>query len=358
LKGEITADSGTIAGFTFKDSLYSGTSGTNNYISLASTGILLGKSFKINTDGSMSYGDTGTFNVSDTGVLKATGATISGNISVVGGSIDIENSGKAKSFIVDKDGNLTASGAKLTSADISGKVTVTSGSLNINNKFVVDASGNLTASGAKLTSASVSGSIIATSGKIAGLTIEEKEINVKNSSGNYTIKIKSVEDYYTDKRLPIYGVFINSLLSNSIQFQPPSPSEANYWIQINSENGIATRYSSNVESSYVSSSIPMYAVQDIPTLASGSNAFDNSNAGHVSFIYIAVNGYSGRYSIDLKNIYFHGKDFKLGPGCFLIDTSTSWDTAMVQDGNYIKMTNGSLTSDHTYVIFGTAHVNA
>jgi hypothetical protein len=359
VSGEITASSGTIGGFTIDNgTLVSGVIDTDKYVCLSSEALALGKSFKINKDGSMSYGDTGTFSVSDTGVLKASGATISGNISVVGGSIDIENSGKAKSFIVDKDGNLTASGAKLTSADISGKVTVTSGSLNINDKFVVDASGNLTASGAKLTSASVSGSIIATSGKIAGLTIEEKEINVKNSSGNYTIKIKSVEDYYTDKRLPVYGVFINSLLSSSIQFQALSSSETNYWIQINSENGIATRHSSDLESSYVSSSIPMYAVQDIPTLASGSHCFDNSNAGHVSFIYIAVKGYSGRYSIDLKNIYFHGKDFKLGPGCFLIDTSTSWDTAMVQDGNCIKMTNGSLTSDHTYVIFGTAHVDA
>lgn len=117
------------------------------------------------------------FKVDTAGKLTATGADISGKVTISSGSMNINNA-----FKVDENGKLTATGA-----DIGGKVTVTSGSMNINNNFIVSDQGAVTIKSGSLninnafkvdtagkltaTGADVGGKITANDGKIGNFVI-------------------------------------------------------------------------------------------------------------------------------------------------------------------------------------------
>ena len=111
--GVITATSGTIGGFTITaSSMYtnnqSSYSGTGSGIYMGSSGFRIGSKFKVDN---------------------------SGNLTLTGGSISINDSGGSVAFSVSNVGAVTAT-----------NLTLNGGSININNKFKVDSSGNLTAS--------------------------------------------------------------------------------------------------------------------------------------------------------------------------------------------------------------------
>lgn len=131
--GKITATSGYIgngsSGFTISNTaIYNGMTSlndtTHNGVYVGTDGIAIGK---------------GAFKVTSAGAVTAT------NLSISGGSININDT-----FKVDSYGNLTAASGTLTN------LSITNGSININNKFQVDSSGNLSA-----TSGTFSGNVYA-----------------------------------------------------------------------------------------------------------------------------------------------------------------------------------------------------
>ena len=131
--GKITATSGYIgngsSGFTISNTaIYNGMRSLgdqdNNGVYVGTDGIAIGK---------------GAFKVTSAGAVTAT------NLSISGGSININDT-----FKVDSYGNLTAASGTLTN------LSITNGSININNKFQVDSSGNLSA-----TSGTFSGNVYA-----------------------------------------------------------------------------------------------------------------------------------------------------------------------------------------------------
>ena len=131
--GKITATSGYIgngsSGFTISNTaIYNGMTSlndtTHNGVYVGTDGIAIGK---------------GAFKVTSAGAVTAT------NLSISGGSININDT-----FKVDSYGNLSAASGTLTN------LSITNGSININNKFQVDSSGNLSA-----TSGTFSGNVYA-----------------------------------------------------------------------------------------------------------------------------------------------------------------------------------------------------
>ena len=131
--GKITATSGYIgngsSGFTISNTaIFNGMRSLgdqdNNGVYVGTDGIAIGK---------------GAFKVTSAGAVTAT------NLSISGGSININDT-----FKVDSYGNLTAASGTLTN------LSITNGSININNKFQVDSSGNLYA-----TSGTFSGNVYA-----------------------------------------------------------------------------------------------------------------------------------------------------------------------------------------------------
>ena len=131
--GKITATSGYIgngsSGFTISNTaIFNGMRSLgdqdNNGVYVGTDGIAIGK---------------GAFKVTSAGAVTAT------NLSISGGSININDT-----FKVDSYGNLSAASGTLTN------LSITNGSININNKFQVDSSGNLSA-----TSGTFSGNVYA-----------------------------------------------------------------------------------------------------------------------------------------------------------------------------------------------------
>lgn len=150
-RGTIQAAAGDIGGWTIRPGeLYSTNVGLRASNNTSEFAIWAGSATPTNDS---------KFWVKHNGDMKASNATITGNITATSGKI----------------GNWTISGGGLTNnhATIGGD-----GSLNINNQFVVDANGNMRAN-----SANVTGNITATSGNFSNVTI----------SGNCNIEAAAIK---------------------------------------------------------------------------------------------------------------------------------------------------------------------
>jgi hypothetical protein len=146
ITGDITANTGTIGGFTIATNL---TSGAKTAFNDANTGMFIG------TTG---IGLGTQFNVSAAGTVTASAAKITGDISATTGTI----------------GGWTISSNRL----VGGNVTLHSnGSISSSNAFFVSPVGALTASAAK-----ISGEITSTAGTIGGFTLGQSSITNGKSS--------------------------------------------------------------------------------------------------------------------------------------------------------------------------------
>lgn len=99
--------------------------------------------------------------------LEAGTVKVNGDITIASGSIKIENKEIGTSFVVDRDGNVTAN-----------SLMITGGSIRIQDTFEVTNDGELTAINAR-----IEGHIIAKTGEIAGFEIKDNYLQYKEEFG-------------------------------------------------------------------------------------------------------------------------------------------------------------------------------
>lgn len=99
--------------------------------------------------------------------LEAGTVKVNGDITIASGSIKIQNTEVGTSFVVDRDGNVTAN-----------SLMITGGSIRINDTFEVTNDGELTAINAR-----IEGHIVAQTGNIAGFDIQSAAIQYSNLNG-------------------------------------------------------------------------------------------------------------------------------------------------------------------------------
>lgn len=194
IKGNITAQSGTIGNFTIdSNSISHGTWGTDDSVLVCS-----------GTTGSKSIGGSGNisgwafaagsaFGVTKDGDLYANDVHLTGDIQATSGSIDIGNG----SFVVDSSGNLTA-----TSADIEGSIIATgnNSSININNNFIVSTDGILTAKNANISGNMEVSDLSAEDINVDTITINGLKIESDNSGSSSSQTVTFDADFHC-----IYG---------------------------------------------------------------------------------------------------------------------------------------------------------
>lgn len=100
--------------------------------------------------------------------LEAGTVKVNGDITIASGSIKIENKEIGTSFVVDRDGNVTAN-----------SLMITGGSIRIQDTFEVTNDGELTAINAR-----IEGHIIAKTGEIAGFEIKDNYLQYKEEFGS------------------------------------------------------------------------------------------------------------------------------------------------------------------------------
>lgn len=100
--------------------------------------------------------------------LEAGTVKVKGDITIASGSIKIENKENGTSFVVDRDGNVTAN-----------SLMITGGSIRIQDTFEVTNDGELTAINAR-----IEGHIVAKTGEIAGFEIKDNYLQYKEEFGS------------------------------------------------------------------------------------------------------------------------------------------------------------------------------
>ena len=209
ITGDITANTGTIGGFTIATNLTTGTKTTyndgNSGIFIGATGIGLGSAFNVSAAGAVNASNltitggslninNGAFSVNTLGHMTASAAKITGDITANAGTIggftigtNLTNGSKTAYNDANSGIFIGATGIGLGSAfnvSAAGAVnatnmTISGGSLNINGGvFSVNSLGHMTASAAQIT-----GKITSTSGTIGGFNIGSTSI----SNGKSTV---------------------------------------------------------------------------------------------------------------------------------------------------------------------------
>ena len=220
IEGVLTSSAGKIANWNINTNTLSSTNGTGVTLDSSTPSIYLGgkSSFTDNTDGvwigtdGISIGDADEFNVTNVGVLSATGATISGSLYSTDANISgilSASTGNIGGFTTDANEIKSNDGSKLrlkasgeitaSSAFIEGTISASAGNIggfttntteiksNDGSKLRLKASGQITASEAKITGDIVANTITAnTSGQIGGFDIGSNIISA--SSGNLILK--------------------------------------------------------------------------------------------------------------------------------------------------------------------------
>ena len=124
--------------------------------------------------------------------------------------------------LMTRAGKLTANGAQIYGS-FDGDVNITGGSLNINNGvFSVDKAGNMVAN-----AATIKGKITATSGSFGCFSITGTDSISMSLDG---VEVLAFEKS-TDKRLPTYYLYGNSVYFNKMSFARHTEGDADYWME-------------------------------------------------------------------------------------------------------------------------------
>lgn len=244
--------------------------------------------------------------------LEAGTIKVAGDINIMSGEINLEGE-DGTVFNVDREGQVTANA-----------MTITGGSINIENSegtatFEVTEDGYLSATGAKLT-----GEIIATAGKIGCLTItEEGTLQFTDINGDVIFKINGSDGSTTINKGSVGGI---SIEDKQIVVKNITKSEKEYTVFSVDNTGKLTATSGSIANFVISEIFDSDANPTRGSIYYNLDSIDDSK--HTSGIYLGTDGIrlgdypsdNDYYYTDIKNHNDYSGDLKTKNGYYKAGT--------------------------------------